>query len=414
MKTGKKGFTLVVAIFIVLVFSVIAVVAASLMSSDSIGVVKDINGIRALHLAEAGIRYTIVSSLENDTDWSNNTGFAKILSPGYFTISYSYQSKNSLVVQSVGVVNGISRTVSANMTRSISLSPFGFGLYAGNQGGGPLTIQNTAIIDGDFYYNGDVTMKNYAQLINGTMYSNSLTLQNSATCASWETLPDPPVPPPTFTSTYYDGLLAETNKTATSSLSMSSGTKYLSGGTYYYKSITLSGSAQIVGPGTLVATTGNLIVQNTASIGNNVRLIIKGTSTFKNSAAVGNSSEVISNGSITLQNSQNFPRDNLLFTYGDISFDNTAYFYGSILAPSGEMVSVNSTKFRGIIYGKEIDLQNSTNLRGSVVVDEVGYFSNSATVTYDPDVFPSNWPQGLESESTTASGLTVTNWHEVY
>lgn len=410
---NNKAFSLVIVIFVVLVFSVLGMIAASLISSQGSRILSDINGLKALHLAEAGVRYAVSFDLSQDLNWSDNAGFTKNLANGYFVISYPQKSQSMAVIQSTGVVNGISRTVSATVNRSSSNPAFGFGLFAGNQGGGPLIIQNTARVDGDFYYNGNVTMRNSASLVDGKMVSRSLTLQNFATCASWENVPVPPIDPPTFESTYYDMVLQETTKAASAPLSLSgSSVLNLDGATQYYTSIFIANNARVNGPGTLVATTGNFAISNSARIGDNVRVIVKGTSTFSNSAVIGNSVEVFSQGNVAIYNSQNFPNNNLLFTHGNLIFNNSAYFYGVILAPNGEMVSVNSTKFRGLIFADTIDLQNSTDLRGSVIVDTVGYFSNSATVTYDPAVLPAEWPIGLEGGGV--GGMSVTGWREVY
>ena len=409
----NRGFALIAAIFIIVVFGILGYAVASLIAVDSVSTSKTLRATQALHIAEAGIRYAITTNIDGDTDWSDNTGFTKSFYNGSFTVSYSSQSKNIINVSSTGTINGISRTVQVYISRSNLPEAFGFGLYAGNQGGGPLTIQNSAVVDGDFYYNGAVTMQNSASLVNGTMISTSLTLNHSATCASWEELVDP-IPPPTFDNTYYETLLQETTKSAYSlgNLNMSSGTLNLSGSTKYYNEVILSNSAKIKGPGTIVTTAGGFTARNSASIGDRVRLVIKGDITLENSVTIGSTTEMVNIGNVMIRNGQDFPMDNLLYTDGDITFDNSSYFYGSILVPEGRMISSNSTKFRGLLYGEEIDLQNSTDFRGSIVVDEVGYFSNNSKVTYDYGVLPTNWPEGLEGGGNTATSFS--NWREVF
>lgn len=410
----NKAFALIVAIFVVMVFSVLGAVMVSLLSGESISITNDIRGLQALNIAEAGIRYVVASSIIPDPDWSNNSDVSKNFGAGSFAVTYLQKSKTHVLLESRGTVAGVTRAVQASVDMTgASPTSFGFGIFAGNQGGGPLIVQNSATVNGDFYYNGDVTMRNSAKLINGTLISKSLTLQNSATCASWEPLPVPPIEPPTFEPSYYDTVLGETTKSATSALSLT-GTQVLNlnGETRYYTGITISNSARVNGPGVLVATTGNLVIQNSAIIGGNIRFIVKGTSTFSNSVSVGNTTEVFSQGNVTIQNGQDFPMDSLLFTHGNILFNNSSYYYGVIIAPDGDLTSSNSTKFRGLIYADSIDLQNSTNLRGSVIVDSVGYFSNSAIVTYDPAVLPAAWPIGFQGSGFY--GITVSNWREVY
>lgn len=408
----SKGFALIIAIFVVVVFAVLGVVAVSLLSGESIMALRDLHGIQALELADAGLKHTLAYQLTGDDDWSDNVGYTKNLSPGYFTVVYTYNSKNRVILQITGVVSGLSRTIQATVKRGGLPAAFGYGLYSANQGGEPLVIENTASIFGDFYYLGDVTMKNSARLLNGIMYSDSLTLLNSATCASWE--PAPVVPLPTLDTSYYDTLLKECTNSATSTLNMSSGTLALAGATRYYTSINLSGSAKVTGPGMLVATTGNYIQQNSAELGNNITVVASQQATFSNSAKVGADTKVVATKDININNGQNFLPEALIFTYEDVMFNNTSYYYGSIICPNGLVSSVNSTKFRGLIYAGTIDMLNSTNLVGSIVLREgVSHFRNSSTVTYDPSYLPTEWPPGLEG-GISASEEGTSDWQEVY
>lgn len=410
----SKGFALIVAIFVVVLFAVLGVVAVSLLSGESIMAMRDLHGIQALELAEAGLKHALAYQLSGDADWSDNTGYSKNLSPGSFTIAYSYNAKNRVILQVTGVVFGVSRTIQSTVKRGGIPAAFGYGIYSANQGGEDLEIENSATIFGDFYYDGDVIMKNSSRLLNGTMYSDSLTLLNSATCASWEPLPQPPVPLPTLDTSYYDTLLAETTRSASSALNMSSGTLALAGTTKYYTSITLSGSAKVTGPGTLVATTGNFTIQNSAQLGDNITVIAKQRGRFYNSAKVGSDFELVVNDDITMSNGSNFPAEALLFTYEDVKFSNTSYYYGSIIAPSGKLTSSNATKFRGLMYVGELDLLNSTSLIGAmVVIEEISHIRNSVTITYDPSYLPTTWPPGLEG-GTSASEEGTSDWQEVY
>jgi hypothetical protein len=410
---NREGFALVVAIFFVVVFAILGIVAVSLISGENILAVRDYSSIRAFHLAEAGLRYTMAASLAADSDWSDNTGFSKTLSPGYFTITYLSKAKRRCTLQCTGVVGGISRTIIASLKKSGLPGAFDYAVCTFNYDSETLYIQNTSTIYGDFWYDGPVIMQNSSKLLNGTMFSDSLTLQHSAYCASWE--PITPVEPIVFDSTYYDNLIAETTKSATSALDLDSGTMNLSGGTYYYTSITIRGSATVNGPGTLVATTGDFTLKNSGIIGDDVMLIVKGNSYMQNSSQVGADFNLISQSNISVQNSQTVPAEAIFFSYGDITFDNTAYFWGSIMAPSGEISSVNSTTFNGLLYGDTLNLQNSTHLNGSAAVGSIGYFKNSTVVTYDPSKFPSAIPQGFEGAGeSTEEGLSFMDWTESF
>ena len=190
-----RGFALIVAIFFVIVFSVIGVIAVSMLSTESFSSLRDLYGYKALHAADAGVRYTVAAVLYPSSDWTNTAGFTKNIDGSSFDVSFSQTSMNQVTMKVKGNYSGVSRTVQVTVTRSASSSPkdFGYGLFAGNQGGGPLYVTNSATVNGDFYYNGNVIMTNSAKLINGILTSRSVTLQNYATCASWEPLPVPPV-----------------------------------------------------------------------------------------------------------------------------------------------------------------------------------------------------------------------------
>ncbi len=77
------------------------------------------------------------------------------------------------------------------------------------------------------------------------------------------------------------------------------------------------------------------------------------------------------------------------------------------------MYSSNATIFNGLIYAKKISLENATQLNGSVVTSQIGYFKNVVTVTYDPAKFPATIPQGFEGAgSSTLGPPKIYSWFE--
>lgn len=411
----KKGQTLIGAVFVVVVIALLAIVAASLLSGESFSSAKNYQGIQALNIAEGGIRFTIATSLAADSDWTNNADFGPInFFSGTFYVHYVEKTVRTCQVEVTGTVNGITRVVRARLKRSGLPDAFDYGIYCNNLKSQTLYVQNNATIYGDFYYDGPVVMQNSARLLNGTLYSDSLSLQNGATAASWEPISNP-VPPPDFDSSYYDNLLLQTGHSAAGPLNLANGaTLNLAGQTLYYTSISISNNAQVIGPGTLVATTGNFNLTNSASIGNDVTVIVSGTSTLGNSASVGSDFNLISQGSISNVNNQNIPPEAVFFSYGNVSFSNSSQFWGSVLAPSGEVSSGNATTFNGLLYAKKLSLSNSSRLNGSAAVNEIGYFTNSVIVTYDPSKFPTVTPQGLGGSAGSAEVVGISEWAEYY
>lgn len=418
---GRQGFILVVAIFVMVVFAVLGMVAVSLISGENILALRDYNSIRAFHLAEAGVNYAITVSLLPDLNWSNNLGYSKNLSPGYFTVGYAYRAERRCILQVSGVVGGITRTILVDVKRS-DLPWYldeRYAIRCLNLESQTLYIQNSAAIYGDFYYDGPVIMQNSSKLVNGTMYSDSLTLEHSATCASWEPI-STPLEPITFDSSYYDNFLSETAKAADYGDIVKTGTQSINlsdypNNTFRCTSLALNNSSYVTGPGTIVITTGNLTLSNSASIGDNVMVIVGGTATLQNFSKVGADFNLFTKGNISMTNSQNVPAEAIFYSRGNVNFTNSAQFWGSIMAPSGEVSSVNSTTFNGLLYADTINLQNSTHLNGSAAVNQVGYFRNSSVVTYDPSKFPANVPPGFEGGGGgTLEGLSIISWSEVF
>lgn len=392
---------------------IISALAVSLVSGQNIASTRNYYGLQALNIAEGGMRYLVATTLAADSDFSDNPALGPIaLGSGSFSVAYASQTMRNCVVQVTGTANGVSRTIQAEFKKGGLPFGFDYALCALDPSA-TLYITNSAAVYGDFYYNGAVVMTNSAKLQNGTMYSDSLTLQNSATCASWESIIDP-LEPITFDTTYYENLLNETDHGAGSALNLSSGTMNLSGGTYYYTSINVSNTARINGPGTIVATTGNFNLSNTARLGDNITVIVKGTATFSNNSRVGANFHIIADGSISINNGQAIPSEALLYSNGDVVFNNSSTFAGVILAPSGSVTSLNSTTFNGLLYANSINMTNSTRLNGSVVVNQVGTFANSTVVTYDPSKLPSTIPFGFENGGESSAGFTITDWKEVY
>jgi len=415
---NDKGFALLAAIFVVIVFAILGIVAVSLMSGENILALRDYNSIRAFHLAGAGLRYTITASLAADTDWRDNTGFSKNLYPGYFTVEYvEPPAKKRCKLKVTGVVTreggdiSISRSITVILKKG-NPSPFDYGIYANNPSSEPLYIENYATVYGDFYYNGDVYMSGQSKLLNGIMFSpDPPNLSGQAFCASWEVTTV--IDPPSFETSYYDTLLAETTRAATSEYPYSSTTHNLGGGTEYYTSIEIKNSGTVIGPGTLVATTGDFKLIGGA-IGDGVTVIVSKESALRESSTVGTDFKLISKGSITVGQSLNIPADAILFSKnGDITFGNKVIFWGSILAPNGTAdTGYNQVVVNGIMYAKKIYLRNSSSLNGSAVVNQVGYFQNSSTVTYDPSKFPSSFPPGFNISTNEA--VAIQEWREKF
>jgi len=422
----KNGFVLVISIFIVIIFSVLGVISASLISGEGDAYINDLKGIQALHLAEAGIRYAFSADLASDSDWSDNSGFSRALYPGSFIIAYNPSAAGDTVtVEATGVVGNVRRKVAVVIKRGKLEynTAFTHAIFVGNPTG-VLEIQNDAHVIGDLYYNGYVKVLNQATvgtnidgtIVNGTLFSDGYDKDPGAKVGSWEAAPD--IQMPSFDSSYYDNLLlASTSVSTSESLVVSgNGSWTMNGGTYYYKNVIFTDNAKIYGSGTIVATEGDIVVNGNGKFFNdNVTLIAKGEIKLEGNTQLQKNCNLFSYDGIIMRD-QTIVNEGVVFYVknGNLEFNDDGHFYGSTLVPNGEIILPNHIELKGLIYGKYIeDISDVAHINGSICISDLGSISNQSIVTYDYDYLPAVIPRGL-GEVTGSSESEVSNWYEVF
>ncbi|MGB9613648.1 MAG: hypothetical protein ACPL4K_05715, partial [Candidatus Margulisiibacteriota bacterium] len=108
----KKGQIIIAAVFVLVIVAILGMVVATMISTESFSVSKNFRGIQALNIAEAGIRFTIATSLAADSDWSDNVDFGPVsINPGYFTVHYVSKAKKSCILEVTGTVGDVNRKV---------------------------------------------------------------------------------------------------------------------------------------------------------------------------------------------------------------------------------------------------------------------------------------------------------------
>jgi len=138
MTMNKKGVSIIAAIGIMLILSLLGIVGVSLLGSLAVSGVDYFQSQKSFYLAEAGLKW-YMEQLKNDSNWSDNY---TVLSPkgpitfsgGTFTIAVSNCQVNLIDVVSTGAIAGyegetIKRVVSAHVIRV--LEPFNYALYVG-------------------------------------------------------------------------------------------------------------------------------------------------------------------------------------------------------------------------------------------------------------------------------------------
>src|SRR3989338_838096 len=180
---NRNGFGLLTIVFIILVFSVLAIGLVSFIVSETNVTVKEYHYTKAFHVAQAGQNFA-AQHLAAYPDWIVDMGLplARSFAGGTFAISSTQESGDQITIVSVGLVTREGKTYSSTISAAYSISAgsglthnFDYALYSGPAGGGAtLRIQGSAQIFGDFYYNGPIRLGGSASQQDGTIYSTSL------------------------------------------------------------------------------------------------------------------------------------------------------------------------------------------------------------------------------------------------
>ena len=424
----KKGQMIIAAVFVMVLVTLFGLSASLILSSESISITKNYYGIQALNVAEGGVRFTITSSLETDNDWTNQADFGPVtLTPGTFTVHYIAKEKKSCTFEVTSVVKEISRTVRVTLKKSDIGLPFNFDFaqYSGGSGGGAtLIINGNAVIDGDYYYYGPISMRNSAHQINGTLYSTSITLSGTASYASWEAAP--PVDMPAWDNTYYNNILTATNSNTASTLTLGFGqTLALNGATRYYRSVTINWGATITGPGTIVATakpsgTGDITMNYGQGVGPGVRFVANRDFIYQGGSNFSNSVEVYVKRRINTLGGVTVPAGSRLYSFrtGNSAITLNGNTTATILAPYGQITTGNGYTVSGLLYCNQISPGSSGTIRGAIVSNLSSTIGGSVTLIYDPAYLPTIVPglpgSGTGSGESGVGSLEASDWTEIY
>ncbi len=397
---NKKGQLLITSVYVLTIVAILGIVAASTLSTESFSVARSWNGMQALNVAEAGMRFTIATSLCGDSDFSNNADFGPVsLDPGYFTVRYTFKSQRQCSVEVTGTVAGISRTVRTKAKKTgggLQSIANTYPIYMGGSGTGTVIGNNSTII-GNAYIVGDLTLGS------GTTISGDATATGSITggtiTGSSETGAPPPPSPPSLEADYYDGqiALANTSPTYIGNITYSGS---LSPGAYYIKGNVTIGNLTLTGVTTIVAT-GTITVGSNKSIGDNLTVIAAGAVAIGNNTNIGNSGLWYSGTSIAIGNS------------GDVG--NVTAGSGTAFITPGNIYTGNSCSFDGFIYaGGSFTGGNNMDFSGLLAANQVT-LGNNATLSVNPAVIDFNSLPGITGGTDAAlPGMDVTDWGEVY
>lgn len=171
-RNSKNGFAILTVVFVMVVFAVLGTAVVSYVTTAGNEMMDEYQSEQAFAVGEAGLQYT-AEELQNDTDWSGNTGTTKSFGPGSFTTSYLAQTVNTATVRSVGTVGGISRTMQQDFSSGYPKA-FSKGIYVNRN------IDVNAGATGHVY--GDVTAGQNINETAGVTFHNTIE-ENSPTAS---------------------------------------------------------------------------------------------------------------------------------------------------------------------------------------------------------------------------------------
>jgi hypothetical protein len=428
----KKGQILIAAIFVLVIFLVFGMVVASILSSESVSVVKNLYGVQALFVAEGGMHFTILTSLEEDSDWSNNSDFGPVsLGPGSFTVHYVTKAKRNCNLQVTGTVNGVSRTVGALFRKGGLPGQFtDFGIYAGRSEsmGDNVRFYNDSKIIGSFYYYGPLQIMGSrppACQTGGTIYSASIDPAPDVGIPnyyeSWEAIDD--IDPVYWDNTHYDNMLTLAASNAAGSLTLSgTQTLNLNGETQWYRGISVQDNAKIIGPGTICATampsgTGDFNIEDDAVVTGEVHIVARDDFKMQNSARLLGTVEVIAKDNFDMDHNSSTSFGCILYTRKSgsavFNMNNDAIARGSVLCPYGEVVLRTNTQLQGLAYANSFQAYDRGTLEGGAVFYDIANFYNRSMVIQNNEILPPTLPEGLSAESSSG-GFEFSNWGIIY
>ena len=413
----KRGFTLLAAIFILLVMVLLAITTSTYVASDAVMAVKNYYSQDALYIASAGLEY-YVAQLHHDDDWSSPPpNKIKSFSGGVFIVETTAETRNSIVFRVTGLLT-IGASTYKRMIEPVILRGYTGGgglaalldeyvIYWGGSGGTSSSLGNNVTIIGDIFVNTDLEMGSNSLISGDAMSTGDITLgSGTSVTGTVEIGVAPPDDPPTLETTHYDNQIAVAAAYPIGNESWDS--KTISGATYINGDLTFKNNANITltGVATIVVT-GKATVSQNVIFGDNLTLIAGGMVDIANNVDIGESGLWYSGTGIEVGNNANVGEvtvgDGTIFiTPGDVDFGNNIEYYGFLYVGGDFVQTGNNFYYEGNII-----------VEGSLTVD------NNTTMQLNPDLFDIEDLIGITGGGSGGgvSGeafVDITGWDEVY
>ncbi len=407
--SGRRGFTLIAAVFIVLVLVLLAVTISTFVSSDEVIAVKNFFSQRAFYIAGSGVDFYL-KELDGDSDWSTPPSEkVRIFSDGVFVITTTDETKNRITFTSTSylLVNFVSyrRAIRLTVQRTgggMGLIAGEFAFYVGGAGvGGETNIGNNVDINGSILLDTDIDLGENS-LISGDVYADGdITGDTSGITGSWESDYEMPEDIPTLETTYFDNQIAVAETYPSGNRSYD-GVQNLSGAYFINGDVTFRSNAVINVTGTaMIVATGRVRVRNGVTLGDNLT--------------------VIADGLIIIENNVNIGRYNLW--YSSVGFDvgnnakiaNVGVGEGTQFITPGDIDFGNNVSYAGFIYaGGTLSLGNGTEFYGLIIANYVADIGENSNLSISPFVMDWDSLQGITGGGAGPPKTEITDWDEAY
>jgi len=343
-----------------LLLTALAIVVASfatVMTSLVKKNISDIDYVKCLYYAEAGmakaIWYLKTATFDGGrgSSWRSPSGLTENFGDGSYKMIVVDGSAPLQVQITVTGYKGIS-------SRSLQASYY---TYPPACNYTVFSTQKTHVLSGSnilgsFFMDNDITIESGARISGGYL---TITSGHVVSGGGSYALASPPNPPPTFPvldSSYYNSQLTLAAAQPYNSKTYSWFTFLNNGSIYVNGNIDISG--WIIGPGDMVAT-GNLTVHSGAYLSNNINLIANNNLIAENNTSFGDSSVLYSNTLINLEDQFNNNNNLSLICPKEIDVGNHAYLSGIIYG--GKILFYDHTTFLGTIMAGNFGTQNIFN-----------------------------------------------------
>lgn len=213
-RSNKRGVSLIAAIVIVLLVSVLGADLALLLGATARASVDSFRSSQVLGLAQAGLNWYMMR-LSEVADWSTEVDQSNVpLGPGTFDVTLTNKTSTRIDIEVTGKIGGsdgvtIKRTMSQRARKLPSASKFA--VFWGRDTGAWLQLRSGTVISGDMWSAGTAEVMSGCSVTDGVVYRPDTQDVIGAGTFTEVSVTSPYPSMPLITSTYYTNLISAYN-----------------------------------------------------------------------------------------------------------------------------------------------------------------------------------------------------------